>query len=116
MHAPRCNKLLLALYLFFTCTGAITISSPRFACDWRNTMTTASHSVADVSIRYVSMTDAVYENRTTYSVISRLIKDGKIAVHLVAARIMLDGDEAAREIVKFKNRSVLLQAVQPSLV
>ena len=71
-----------------------------------------SNAFADILPRYVSKTEAVYENRSNYSMIGRLIKEGKIAVHLVEGRIMLDGDEAAREIAKFKNRSVPRPAVR----
>jgi hypothetical protein len=54
--------------------------------------------------RYITKTEAVYDYRTNYGVIGRLIKEGKIALHLIDGKIMLDGDEAAREITNFKNR------------
>jgi hypothetical protein len=57
-----------------------------------------------ITPKYITKTDAVYDNRTNYSVISKLVKEGKIALHLVDGKIMLDADEAAREIAKIKNR------------
>lgn len=54
--------------------------------------------------RWITKTDAVFENKTYYSAISKLVKEGKIALHLINGKIMLDADEAAREITKFKNR------------
>jgi hypothetical protein len=55
---------------------------------------------------YITKTDAVYDNRTTYSVISKLVKEGKIALHLINGRIMLDAEEVTREVGKIKNRFV----------
>jgi hypothetical protein len=78
-------------------------------------MSNVSHGFSDISSMYISKTEAVYENRSNYSVISRLIKEGKIAVHLVEGRIMLDRAETAREIARFKNRSVARPAVRASL-
>ena len=57
-----------------------------------------------IKTRYISKTDAVFENKTYYSAISKLVKEGKIALHLIDGKIMLDADEAAREIAKFKSR------------
>jgi hypothetical protein len=78
-------------------------------------MNNVSHTFVEISPRYVSKTEAVYENRANYTMIARLIKEGKIAVYLVKGKIMLDGDEASREITKFKNRSVARPAVRASL-
>jgi hypothetical protein len=76
-------------------------------------MTNASQSFVETNTpRYISKTDAVYNNRTTYTVIARLIREGKIAVHLVDGKIMIDGDEAAREIANFKNRRLVTPAVR----
>jgi hypothetical protein len=62
-----------------------------------------------IKTRYISKTDAVFENHTYYGAISKLVKEGKIALHLIDGKIMLDADEAAREIAKFKTRSIIRQ-------
>jgi hypothetical protein len=70
-------------------------------------MSNAAQNLSNtITPKYISKTDAVYDNRTNYSVISKLVKEGKIALHLVDGKIMLDAEEASRETAKSKRRYV----------
>jgi hypothetical protein len=51
-----------------------------------------SQGAEAIKTRYISKTDAVFENHTYYGAISKLVKEGKIALHLVDGKIMLDAE------------------------
>jgi hypothetical protein len=55
-------------------------------------------------MRAITKTEAVFENRCQYNLIAKLISDGFVSVHLIDGKVMLDGDEVAREIAKYYAR------------
>lgn len=56
--------------------------------------------------RYISRTEGMYENRCQMVVIGKLIKEGKVALHLIDGRIFVDGDELARAIDVYRTRGI----------
>jgi hypothetical protein len=55
-------------------------------------------------MRAISKTEAVFENRCQYNLIAKLISDGRISLHLIDGKVMLDGDEVAREVARYFSR------------
>jgi hypothetical protein len=58
--------------------------------------------------KYISKTEAVVIHRTHHFTLAKLINEGKIELHLIDGRVMLDAEEVTREIqnVRLKKSKV----------
>ena len=66
---------------------------------------------AQISKRLVSKTEAHYENRVSFGLLDRFIKEGRIGVNLINGKIMLDADEVVGVVQKYRNRVVVRQTL-----
>jgi len=62
---------------------------------------------AQVKKHWVTKTEAHHDNRVPFSLLARFIKEGRIAAHLINGKIMLDADEVAAVVQKYRNRVVV---------
>ncbi len=55
--------------------------------------------------KYITKSDAHFKYRVAWGVVSKLITEGKLALHLHEGRIMLDAEETDRVLRAYKKKS-----------
>jgi hypothetical protein len=53
--------------------------------------------------KYITRSGAHYKYRISFNTIARLIRERKVALHLIEGKVMLEADEVAREIIKLRS-------------